>query len=69
MAISPDCTIKELVLKYAQRVGIPQDVLGKKVIFLFNGGKMEVNSLEKLNKCFKNGAVVTIIGQGEIIGA
>ena len=69
VAISPDSTIEELISKYAKRVGIPQDALGKKVIFLFNGGKMEVNSQEKISKNIKNGAVVTVIDQGGIIGA
>ena len=69
VAISPDSTIEELISKYAKRVSIPQDALGKKVIFLFNGGKMEVNSQEKVGKNIKNGAVVTVIDQGGIIGA
>ena len=69
VAISPDSTIEQLISKYAKRVGIPQDALGKKVIFLFNGGKMEVNSQEKISKNIKNGAVVTVIDQGGIIGA
>jgi hypothetical protein len=69
VAISPDCTIEELILRYAQRAGVPKDALGTKVIFLFNGGKMEVDSQEKLSKYFKNGAVVTVIDQGGIIGA
>jgi hypothetical protein len=69
VAISPDSTIEELILKYAQRAGVPQDALGTKVIFLFNGGKIEVNSQEKLSKYFKNGAVVTVIDQAGIIGA
>ena len=67
--ISTSCTIAELIQKYAQKVGIPQDALGTKIIFLFGGGKMEINSQKKIKGVMGNGAVITVIDQGGIIGA
>ena len=67
--ISNSCTIEELIKKYAQRAAIPDDALGTKIIFLFNGEKLEINSQKKLSEIFKSGCVITVIDQGGIIGA
>ena len=67
--ISSECTIETLLKEYAKKVGIPESVLGTKIVFLFNGGKMEIHSQEKLEKYFKNGAIITVFDQGGIIGA
>lgn len=67
--ISPTSTVQQLFLTYAQKVGIPVNALGSKIIFLFGGGKIDINSQQQIGNVFKNGAVVTVFDQGGIIGA
>ena len=67
--ISADSTVNELIKQYGKKVGLPEHVLGTKIIFLFNGGKLNVYSNEKLSQYFKNSAVITVFDQGGIIGA
>ena len=67
--ISEDSSIEELLQRYAAKVGLPESVLGTKIIFLFNGGKLDVHSKERLSNHFKNSAVITVFDQGGIIGA
>lgn len=67
--ISPMSTIQQLFITYAQKVGIPLNALGTKIIFLFGGGKIDINSQQQIGSIFKNGAVVTVFDQGGIIGA
>ena len=67
--ISKDSTIKELIKQYAQKIGLPEQVLGTKIIFLFNGEKLDIKSNKKLSQCFQNSAIITVFDQGGIIGA
>ena len=67
--ISPESTVNKLILTYAEKVGIPINALGTKIIFLFNGMKLDIYSKEQLKNVFKNGAVITVFDQGGIIGA
>ena len=67
--ISPESTVNKLILTYAEKVGIPINALGTKIIFLFNGMKLDIYSKEQLKNVFKNAAVITVFDQGGIIGA
>lgn len=67
--ISPMSTIQQLFLTYAQKVGIPVNALGKKIIFLFGGAKIDINSQQQIGSIMKNGATITVFDQGGIIGA
>ena len=67
--ISINSTLEELFKKYAEKVSIPINVLGNKIVFLFSGGKIDPFSKEKIGDHFKNGAIITVFDQGGIIGA
>ena len=67
--ISPMSTIQQLFLTYAQKVGIPVNALGTKIIFLFGGAKIDINSQQQIGSIMKNGATITVFDQGGIIGA
>lgn len=63
-------TFKELFIQYVKKVGIPESVIGTKIVFLFNAEKLDVNSQEPINKSFKHfTADITVLDQGNIIGA
>ena len=63
-------TFKELFIQYVKKVGIPESVIGTKIVFLFNAEKLDVNSQEPISKSFKHfSADITVLDQGNIIGA
>ena len=63
-------TFKELFIQYVKKVGIPESVIGTKIVFLFNAEKLDVNSQEPIGKTFKFfNADITVLDQGNIIGA
>ena len=46
-------TFSELFKNYANKVGVPEDVIGTKIDFLFNGEKLKVDSQEPISTLFK----------------
>ena len=63
-------SFKDLFIQYVHKVGIPESVIGTKIVFLFNAEKLDVNSLKPINTSFKHfTADVTVLDQGNIIGA
>lgn len=62
--------LSDLFLTYVRKVGVPDDVIGTKIVFLFNAEKLDVKSKEPLSKFFKAANHnVTVLDQGNIIGA
>ena len=49
---SADSTIEELLLKYVQKMGLSPDSVGRDIMFLFNGAKLDPHSKEKLGSRF-----------------
>ena len=63
-------TFSELFKNYEKKVGVPEDVIGTKIVFLFNAEKLKVDSQEPISTLFKTfNANVTVLDQGNIIGA
>ena len=63
-------TFSELFKNYVKKVGVPEDVIGTKIVFLFNAEKLKVDSQEPISTLFKTfNANVTVLDQGNIIGA
>ena len=63
-------TFSELFKNYVKKVGVPEDVIGTKIVFLFNAEKLKVDSQEPISTLFKAfNANVTVLDQGNIIGA
>ena len=62
--------LSDLFITYVRKVGVPDDVIGTKIVFLFNAEKLDVKSKEPLSKFFKSANHnVTVLDQGNIIGA
>ena len=60
----------QLFKNYVQKVGVPESVIGTKIVFLFNAEKLDYNSQEPIYKFFKNfQANITVLDQANIIGA
>ena len=68
IAISKNTTVKQLVEKYIERIGIGKNHIGKDIIFLFNGGKMDPFSEDNLQN-FPDLAIITVFDQNNVIGA
>ena len=60
----------QLFKNYVQKVGVPESVIGTKIVFLFNAEKLDFNSQEPISNFFKNfQANITVLDQANIIGA
>ena len=68
--ISGDKTLQELFSTYADKVSIPHNALGEKIVFLFNGAKLDPNSTDSVFSKFRGtNANITVFDQGGVIGA
>ena len=61
-------TIKNLIIQFIKRINISESHIGKDIIFLFNGEKMNPHS-EKTLQDFPFFAVITVFDQNNVIGA
>ena len=68
LKVTKETTYKELILKYVNKIGLEESVINKDIIFLFNGGKMDVNSEDNIAK-LPDFSAITVIDQKNIIGA
>ena len=66
--VSDKITIKELIKKYMNKIGLSENHIGKDIIFLFNGGKMDTNSEETIKK-YQDFSTITVFDQNNVIGA
>ena len=63
-------TVKEAILKYCKKIDIPESIIGKKIVFLFNGHKLDVNGETKLGQIFGHDNVsITVVDQSNLVGA
>ena len=69
MPINKNDTLSDLFKLYTKKIGINEDI-GKNLVYLFSGQKIVLyNKHRKIKEIFANGAVITVIEQGGIIGA
>ena len=66
--MSDKITIKELIKKYMNKIGLSENYIAKDIIFLFNGGKMDINSEETIKK-YQDFFAITVFDQNNVIGA
>ena len=60
----------QLFKNYVKKVGVPESVIGTKIVFLFNAEKLDTNSTQPISYFFKNfNANITVLDQANIIGA
>ena len=51
-----------------QRLGLSKDVIGKDLIFLFSGEKLDTDSQQSISR-FPDTASITVFDQNNVIGA
>lgn len=63
-------SLKELFITYARKANFDESHLGKSILFLYIGLKLDVNCKKKLSEMFKNedNVQITVFEQGGIIG-
>jgi hypothetical protein len=66
---SAETTIQDLLKMYTQKLGLPPNVIGKDIMFLYNGAQLDFKSQTQIGSIFRNTAVITVYDLGGIIGA
>ena len=66
--VPPNISVKQLIRNYLKRVGLPDCVLEKDVIFLFNGTLINVDDKSLVKEVFKNTEFITVIDVGGVMG-
>ena len=62
--------LKEILKKYMDRIGLPQNLIGTEIFFLFNGSKVDTNSEATPKELkYQNMVAFTVFDQGNVIGA
>jgi len=69
IAASADTTIEKLLKMYTQKIGLSSDVIGKDIMFLYNGAQLDTKSEQSIGSMFRNTAVITVYDLNGIIGA
>ena len=64
-----ETTIQELLECYMKRIGLSPDLVGKDIMFMYNGAKLEPNAQKKIGQEFRNAATITVYDLKGIIGA
>ena len=60
--------INEVLKIYMKNIGYEENLMGKKIIFLFNAATIDIKSQETLEEFgIKNGTVITVIDQGNLL--
>ena len=68
--ISNNKTVKDLLLTFANKVGVDKKHLGKEIVFLFNAEKLNVEDSRKVKDVFGGGfSTITVVDQQNVIGA
>ena len=63
-------TLKELLKMYMSKIGLPDTLIGKQVVFLYCGEKIDVESTKTLEEFhIRNMSSITVFDQGNVIGA
>ena len=61
-------TIEDMVKEYAKKIDLPEDYLGKEVMFLYTGTKLDFKSKQTIGSMFSNNATISVFDIGNIIG-
>ena len=64
-----ETTIENLLKMYIVKLGLSPDVIGKEIMFLYNGAQLDFKSTSPIGSLFRGTAVITVYDVGGIIGA
>ena len=66
--VSIDSTIEQALKEFVKKINLPESVIGKDLIFLFNGSQLDCNS-KQLVGTLPDMAAITVFDQNNVIGA
>jgi len=63
-------TLKQLLKMYMDKIGLSESLIGKQVVFLYCGEKVDIESTKTLDELhIRNMSSITVFDQGNVIGA
>ena len=60
-------TIEELLKLYLKKARLPESVINKDIVFLFQGAKLDAYSQVEVGKKFENGTKITVFELKRVI--
>ena len=69
MAVNGNITIEQLIKKYVQKLNLPENVIGKDIMFIYNGQQLNPSLQNDVNSIFSNGGLISVYDVNNIIGA
>ena len=68
MIVEKTKAIKDMLKQYINKFGIPEETIGKEIIFTYDGKKIYTNSEETIGSYFKNESNIYVFDSGNLIG-
>ena len=68
ISVSKEITVAQALKEFVKKLGLSEDVIGKDLIFLFNGSQLDYKS-QDLVKTLPDMAAITVFDQNNVIGA
>ena len=65
---SGNTTLEELLKMYTSKLGLSPDIIGKEIMFLYNGYQLKADNKNTIDSIFRKIAVITVYDLGFIIG-
>ena len=69
LSINENDTVSNLLKSFAKRIGIDENLVRKKLLFLYNSSMLFLGDLRKVKDVFPGWSKITVIWQGAIIAA
>ena len=66
MKISQNKTIKDMMDAFANEIRVPKESIGKDIIFLYNGRKLDEN--DSVKRVLRDKTTVTVFDANNVIG-
>ena len=71
ISLGKNNTVKQAISKFCEKIGLPESIVDREIMFFYNGGKLDIYNEKSLGELFKNSnyANVTVIDQYNVYGA
>ncbi len=69
MAVNGNISIEQLIKKYIYKLSLPENAIGKDIMFIFNGQQLDPKLKEDVNCTLGNGGLISVYDVNNIIGA
>jgi hypothetical protein len=69
MAVNGNIKIKQLIKMYVNKLNLSESVIGKDIMFIYNGQQLNPKSEDDVNSTFSNGGLISVYDVNNIIGA